>query len=266
MSSMLYAFVRRDFLMMVSYRLAFVYQIGSVLLVTAVLYVIGQTVGFQHGETVAGISRDYFDFLMAGFAFTDVLTLGLSAFPKAIRDGQVTGTLETMLLTHSRLFPLIVYSSVYSFFLNFFRLIIYIILAVFVFGLWSSVNLLSVILIFVLSIATFSSIGVMFAAFVLLFKQADAVVGLYGMASGLLGGVLFPLTVLPQWAHPIANLLPLSHALQGLRLGLAGTDPSGLWTQLGSLALMAAVLMPCSVMLFYRALNHAKMDGSLVQY
>lgn len=265
----LYAFVRRDQLIMSSYRFAFVSQLGAIAAIAAGLYFVGQVLlgsASDAQQAVAGISVDYFDYLFAGFAFTDVLTFGLSAFPRAIQSGQSAGTLEPMLLAHSRLFPLVVFSSVHGFLISLFRLLVYVLLATLVFGMWHGADLPAAAVVFVVAVVTFASLGALSTAFILVLKRGDPIVGLYAAVAGLLGGALFPISMLPDWLQPFAGLVPLTHALNGMRLALHGAPLFDVLPEVGALLLMDAVFLPAAVFAFNWALNRAKREGSLVQY
>ena len=266
MISIATAFIRRDFLIWASYRLAFLWQILGVIGMVGVVYFVGQYVGEGLTEPVQGLSVDYFDYLITGIAFTDVLTLGLGALPGTIRAGQQSGTLEAMLLAHFRLFSIIIYSSTFGLLLSLVRLTIYTSMAVFVFNLWHEANMISVIVIFLLSSVVFTCLGVLSASFTLVLKRGDPVVGIYGLLSALLGGVLFPVSILPAWIQPLSQFVPLFHALNGIRFALGGASLAELRVEVLSLLVMVIIFFPLSIVIFRWAINRAKMEGSLVQY
>jgi ABC-2 type transport system permease protein len=231
-----------------------------------VVYFVGQYVGEGLTEPVQGLSVDYFDYLITGIAFTDVLTLGMGALPGTISEGQKSGTLEAMLLAHFRLFSIIIYSSAFSLLLSLIRLTVYTSMAVFVFDLWHKANLFSVIVIFLLSTIVFTCLGVLSASFTLVIKRGDPVIGIYGLLSALLGGVLFPVSILPEWVQPVSTFVPLFHALNGIRFALGGASLAELKVEVFSLLVMVIIFFPLSVVTFRWAINRAKMEGSLVQY
>lgn len=260
------AFVRRDQLIMASYRFSFLAQVIGVIAIVIGLHFVGTVLlaGAQH--TVEGMSRDYFDFLLTGLAFGDMFTIGLTAFPRTVQAGQAAGTLETMLLAHFRLPTLVIFSSAHGFLVSFFRFVIYTVMGVLVFGLWHDANLLSIACVFLLSVLVFGALGMLSTAFILVLKQGDPVMAAYGAATLVLGGLLFPVTVLPDWLQLLANFVPFTHALSGMRLALRGAPITDLFPQLGSLVAMNLVFIPAAVVTFNWALDRAKMEGSLVQY
>ena len=52
---------------------------------------------------------------------------------------------------------------------------------------------------------------------VLAFKRADPSSWLVQGLSYLLGGVYYPVAVLPEWGQTLANILPITHALEAMR-------------------------------------------------
>ena len=72
---------------------------------------------------------------------------------------------------------------------------------------------------------------------------------------------------LPAWLQPASALLPITHALEAMRLAvLRGAGLADLWKPIGALAVFAAILLPIGVLAFSIAVRRAKRTGSLVQY
>jgi len=74
---------------------------------------------------------DYFSFVLIGIAFSDYLGVGLGSFAGTIREGQMLGTLEAMLVTPTRVHSIILFSSIWQFLLTSIRVLAYILLGVF---------------------------------------------------------------------------------------------------------------------------------------
>jgi ABC-2 type transport system permease protein len=74
------------------------------------------------------------------------------------------------------------------------------------------------------------SLGIFASAFARTEQQALQFLPLVVVPQGLLSGVLFPLTSLPEWLQWIARLLPLTYAIEALRdamiKGLGLLDPN----------------------------------------
>jgi len=262
------AFLRRDFLTDASYRMAWVLQSVEILLIATITYFLGQFLRQQGLGAVTSFAHDYFSFVILGIAFFDYLGTALNSFSHAIREGQVTGTLETLLVSQTRLETVVLGSSLYPFLSSTARVTSYLVLGAIFFGLpLGSANWGAALLLLVLSLVAFSSFGILSASFTLLFKRGDPFTWLLLGASGLLGGVFYPITALPPWLKAVAQLLPITYCLEGVRRALlAGEGVTELWRETLILSLFAAVGLPLALAVLRWSVRRAKMTGTLAQY
>lgn len=262
------AFLKRDFSQALSYRLSFLMQMGGILFNVAIFYFMAQLFGNAVAPQLADYGGDYFSFVLIGLAFTGFLGLSLSSFAQSIREGQMMGTLEVMLLSPTRLSTILLSSSLWAYVLTTFRVIVYLIVGALIFGAsLSQANIGTSLLVMLLSIASFSGIGIISASFVLLTKKGDPIAWVLGGASSLLAGVYYPITVLPDWLEPISRFLPLTYALDAMRLSmLQGYSLYELRFDILILLAFTFFLTPLSFLIFCQALKRAKREGSLVQY
>ena len=101
----------------------------------------------------------------------------------------------------------------------------------------------------------------------MIFKRGDPVNWIVSSSFELLGGIYYPITILPAGLKAISHLLPITYALKALRgVLLAGYSFSQIKTEILALVAFAVVLFPLSIILFEFALKWAKRDGSLSQY
>jgi ABC-2 type transport system permease protein len=125
----------------------------------------------------------------------------------------------------------------------------------------------SLFLVLPLVLLTFVGLGLVSAAGTMITRRTNPLGVVLGSASIFLSGVFYPVTVLPVWLQSAGQLLPLTHALNALRMALlAGAPPSDLASSLGLLAAFAGILGPAGVGLFAYALRRARVDGSLAHY
>jgi ABC-2 type transport system permease protein len=118
-----------------------------------------------------------------------------------------------------------------------------------------------------LSIASFSGFGILSAAIVLIIKKGDPIAWVFGGVSSLLSGVYYPISVLPDWLTPLSRLLPMTYALDAMRLAmLKGYSLYDVRFDVLVLAGFALILTPLSFYAFRSALKRAKMEGSLIHY
>ena len=82
--------------------------------------------------------------------------------------------------------------------------------------------------------------------------------------SGLVGGMMYSISVLPAPLRFLARLIPVTYSLEGMRAALlAGAGWRQLWPSLGALLLFAAILIPLSFLVFAWALRRTKVTGTL---
>jgi ABC-2 type transport system permease protein len=82
--------------------------------------------------------------------------------------------------------------------------------------------------------------------------------------SGLVGGTLYPISVLPGPLRFLARLIPSAYSLEGMRTALlSGAGWRELWPSIAALLLFAAILIPLSFVVFGRALRRTKVTGAL---
>lgn len=262
------AFVRRDLLIESSYKFAFVLELLASVFPVVSLYFVGKLVGGQGAQSLERYGGQYFPFAMVGIAVTQYFTLALATFANTIRRSQMAGCLEAMLNTRTAPQTLVILSSLYSFVAK----TVHVALVFLVGTVWlgadlSRANWGGAGVVLILTILTFSSLGIFSAALIVVLKKGDPIEWIFGSVSALVGGALFPVAVMPAWMQTLATLLPITYSLDGMRLAvLQGAPLAALWKEIAVLAAMAAVLLPVSVLAFSRAVEKGRRDGSLMHY
>jgi ABC-2 type transport system permease protein len=261
-------FLRRDFKEQMSYRLSFVLQFFGMLFSSSSFYFVSQLLGASATQYLGSYGGDYFSFVLIGIAFVGYQGVALHSFAGVVQSAQSTGTLEAMLVTPTRLSTILFSSSLWNFVFTSFRVLLYILLGVFVFGAdLRNANVLAGFVVLCLTIVTLSGIGILSACFVMVFKRGNPVDFLFGSLSTLLGGVYYPIEVLPSWLQILARLFPLTYSLEAMRRALlVGESLADLWREVTVLAAFSVLLLPLSLIAFRYAVRQAKRDGSLTQF
>ncbi len=262
------SFLKRDLSLSLSYRLSFLLQIFGIFFSVATFYFLSQLFGKALVPQLDKYGGDYFSFALIGIAFTGYISLSLSNFAASIREGQMMGTLEIMLLSPTRLSAILVSSSLWSYLLATVNALIYLLVGTLIFGFSTShVNIISALVVMVLSIASFSGVGILSAAVVMLVKQGNPISWLFGGVSSLLAGVFYPISVLPDWLEPVSRFIPLTYTLDAMRLAvLKGSSLAELRVDILVLFGFTVILTPLAFLAFRKALKRAKIEGSLTQY
>jgi ABC-2 type transport system permease protein len=262
------AFFKRDLSFNLSYRTFFFLSSFGILFNVASTYFLSKLFGNSLVSQLSEYGGNYFAFALIGVAFNGYLTVSLSNYAQSIRDGQVQGTLEIMLLSPTRLSTILLSSSLWSYFFTTLNVVVYMLAGTLIFGFSiSDANILTALVVLVLSVASFSSIGILSAAAVLVVKKGDPVAAIYGSISTLLAGVYYPISVLPGPLAVMSKFLPLTYALDAMRLAmLKGYTLYQVRYDLLVLVGFSLVLTPLALLVFRLALKRAKKEGSLVHY
>ena len=257
-----WAFLKRDLATDLSYKLSFAFQLANILIAIAAFYFLSHMLG-------RGAFRGYepFAFILVGIAVNDYMTTSMACYGQAIRGNQPMGTLKMVLATPTSPTAFVLLSSLYPVLRSAFDALLYVLAGV-LFGVeLGRVNVAGVLAIFLLSVMAFSSIGILSATFTLVFKRGDPLMWLFGGLSWLLGGVYYPVDVLPRFLRDAAKLLPITHALAGMRAALlGGASLHELAPELGILAIFAVIGLPLSLAGFAWGVRRARVSGSIAHF
>jgi ABC-2 type transport system permease protein len=261
----LWAFIRRDFLSLVSYRLAFFLQVFGMFFSLAAFYYMTKMMN-PEAEGLNGIPP--FDYLLIGLAFLSYFSTALYAFATKIRSEQTLGTLEAMLVSPTRTHLVIFASAAWDFTYGAFRILLYLTIAVLFFGVELEVNSWTALLLgVVLTSMSSAGIGILSASFIIYFKRGDPINFLLSGATTFLGSVFFPVEQLPGWVQGFAKFVPLAWSLRVVRGALLqGQTLADLREALLILAGLTLLLLPSGLWASRFAIRKAKREGSLIQY
>ncbi len=265
-----YEFLRRDAKIAMSYRFQFFVQVAGVLSICFTFFFLALMLAkVEHGiGALQKYGGGYFGFVLVGIAFSTYLDAALRTFGLAIRQAQMTGTLEAMLTTRTRIGPLIAGSAVYTLLFTTVRSGLFIVFGALIFRVpvhletWPGA-----VAILGLTITSTLALGIFAAGFIVLFKQGDPVTAAIAGLSWLLSGILYPKEILPAWVQRIAEFLPMTHTLESMRLVLlTGAEPAQLSRSIAYLALFSVVGIPLALLWFGYAVGRARIAGSLAKY
>src|SRR2546422_3739136 len=111
-------------------------------------------------------------------------------------------------------------------------------------------NILGSVMIFGLSLAIAVALGILAAALQLAIQKGSALVWLLGSGIWFMTGTLFPVAALPKPLQVAAELIPITHSLDGMRLALLqGADFAMLGPEIGILSVFL-ILLPLSLLVF----------------
>ncbi len=260
------AFLRRDAIVDFSYRGSFVFTVAGALFSLWSLFFLGEFLGGA-SPLLQRFGGDYFHFALVGVAVTVPLRAGMASVSRRVRELQLMGGLETLASAPVPPFGSVLLLALYPQLSSVLRGAALFFLGIAVFGArFPEASATGALCALALGVVAYLAFGILSASFVIVFKRGDPVAWAVDALTFLVSGIFYPVEVLPAILHPIARLVPATHALQALRRSLLhGAGPAELGAELGALALFAAVLLPVSAVVLRLALRKAARDGSLGQ-
>ncbi|HEU4798948.1 MAG TPA: ABC transporter permease [bacterium] len=175
-------------------------------------------------------------FIVIGTTAWMWLNITLWAVGTSLRTDQVRGVLESNWLTPAPRFALLLGTAASQAVLALAVLALSLVEFRVLLGIHFSANVGSAVAVVVLTIPWVYGLAMAFAAVVLRFKEANAMVYLVRGVFMVFAGITFPLTVLPDWMARVAAYLPLTHTIEALRAALLqGAGPAALRTHLAFL-------------------------------
>ncbi len=266
----IWAYLARDWRLELSYRMQFFLRILSILIVVTTLFFISRIfTGFTDPRFTQW--RDPLAAWLTGLAVLNYFMTGFSSLANAIRQEQVQGTLESVLMTPISVPTVIVASSAWDFVQATFFSFLYLLFGWLFFDVHYRGSFLLALVFLLLTTVVLSCLGILSASFAMVFKRGDPFGVFLGAGSALFSGVFFPTQLINQYAGAgvagISRILPPTYGLEGIRRVLIeGEGFAQVREPFLTLVVFLAVLLPFSLWVFGRAVRRAKREGSLIQY
>lgn len=260
------AFVRRDFLVAWSYRASFVTDWVGLLVQAFLFTFIGKLIDQNQLPTYNGTQTTYVEFVAIGISLSVFVQIGLTSMSAGLRQEQLIGTLESLLMTPTATTTIQLGAVMYQLIYVPIRTAVFLVLmAVFAGADFVATGLLPAAILLVAFIPFIWGLGVASAAAVLTFRR-----GAGGIAFGvglmtIASGAYFPLELLPHWIETLANLNPMAIAIEGMRDGLIGGSVS-VAPRLAVLVPASAAALCLGVFAFRRAVRRELRKGTLGLY
>jgi ABC-2 type transport system permease protein len=257
------AVMRRDLTVYLSYRTRLVSQaLTSVFSLTLFFYIsrLVHVEGFRS-------SAAYFGFVVVGISMVGVLYSCFS-IPELVRQELVAGTFDRLVLSPFGAVRSVVAMSIFPLLYSFVLAAMTLTIGCVVFGLqlhWSTVPLSVPAM--ALALLAFLPFGLLFAALTIVIKQGSVGTSWVIALLSIVGGLYFPVALLPHWVQTAAKLQPFTPAtgvLRHLLVNSPSAEPTSL--ALAKLALSAAVLIPVAMLIVAGATRLAQRRGTIIEY
>jgi ABC-2 type transport system permease protein len=257
------AVMRRDLYVYLSYRTRLVSQVLTAVFSLTLFYYVSRLVhvsGF-------GSHDAYFGFVVVGISLVSVMYSCFS-IPELVRQELIAGTFDRLLLSPFGAIRSVLAMTMFPMLYSFLLAIITLSLGCVIFGLqlhWSTVPL-SIPVMFLVLLA-FLPFGMLFAALTVVVKQGNVGTSWVIALLSIIGGLYFPVSLLPNWLQTAAKLQPFTAATDLLRHLLVGSSlGESPKTSLLKLVGFAAVLLPLSIFALSRAILFGQRRGTIIEY
>jgi ABC-2 type transport system permease protein len=255
--------VRRDATLYLSYKAQAFTQVLGLLFNLTLFYYISQLLTAESVDSPGG----YFAFVVVGLVIVQVLTTSLGITPAQVRQELVSGTIERFLVSAHGPASGIVGMMLFPLANAFATGAVMLILAATVFGLPLAPTAPLAIPVAMLGAVAFMPFALLLVAAVVSFKQAAS--GTQFIVSGvaIVGGLYFPVTLLPdslEWLSEVQPFTPAVDLLRHLLVGTPLTDTVAI--ELLKLVAFAAVLLPGGLFALRASLRHGQRAGTIAEY
>jgi ABC-2 type transport system permease protein len=262
------AFMRRDLLVMLSYRAAFAGDLFYIAVQAVMFGFVAELIDDSKLPSYGGVPASYFDFVMIGVIITTVCTVLLQRVATAVRQEQMIGTLEALLVTPTSATTVQVGSVAFDLVFVPIRMALLLAAVAITLGLGYELSGVLPSLVLLAGLVPFVwGLGLVTAAAIVTFRRGTGPLGVIMSVLGLASGAFFPLTLLPDWIQRLAEANPVAIVLEGARealIGGAGWDAVG--TNALLLGAVSGLAMLGGVQAFRAALAREHRRGTLGLY
>ena len=262
------AFLRRDLLLAWSYRMVFFSDLANLAAQMLLFFYIGKLVPREALPTYGDTPATYLEFVTIGLVINVFVQVALTRMADALRQEQMIGTLEALMVTPTATATVQLGSAVFDLVYMPLRTAVFLAFMVIVAGVQLEPSGIAPSAVILIAFIPFVwGLGIASAAGILTFKRGSGVMGFGALLLGLTSGAFFPLSLLPAWIAALAEYNPLAVAIEGLREALLGGTG---WTEVGSALLLLIPLSALSLLagslLFRLALRRERRRGTLGLY
>jgi ABC-2 type transport system permease protein len=259
----LHAILRRDLLTAIRHRSGFAITFVGLLTQLTAFYFLSRAIG--PGFRPGGV--EYFPFLLVGTGLYTFFVMSTQAFLSTVQEAQQTGTMEVLMTTSTPPAELVVLSSISAFSGNLVNLAVYLLAGVTIFQVSVHANILSCVTVLILSLVIALALGIAAATLQVTFQKGSALLWLLSSGLWFLSGAMFPVESLPHPLALVAHAIPLTYAVEGMRLALLQDQSvAAMAPTLGALAAFGSVLLPLALWGLSVSLRHARQNGTLSFY
>lgn len=222
------------------------------------------------GGTPPGLDKygdNIIAFMIIGNLFNALSMLMMNSLKGQIQAEQGRGTLEAIALTRAGIFRFALAGSVFGFISTIISAVIIVSIFGNVFNFEYDINVLGLIASILMAAVGMWSIGLCAAAYILVSKKGEPITWIVTTFLALFSGVMFPLSVFPDWLARIAMLFPTAGMLHAIRISLFdGATNAEVAMALSTTIVMTVILLPLGLFMWNYCIDRVRREGTLGTY
>ncbi|MGC9071497.1 MAG: ABC transporter permease [Acidilobus sp.] len=250
-----------------TYRTQIVLNVFSWVLPVFTYYFTGTALGARIVRGMGLAPQAYTPFIVIGLAFQGYVSSVVTTISQRLRNEQLMGTIEYYLMTQSGVLGMLVYSSLWGFLMNSMSMAVTLTIGYALGVRYAASGTTSAVLVTLELLIATLGLSMLAGGIVMITKQGNPIAFFFSVITQLIAGTVFPVTVLPYWVRLVSYSVPLTIALEALRLSvLEGYGVVRLAAYELGLLVYDVVLLPVGVIVYRLGFDRARKEGTLSEY
>ena len=232
------------------------------------LALFGSMFGSINIPALENYGGNFISYILVGSIGWSFLWVIMSTTSESLSTEMMLGTLESILITPTKLFTLMISYALFGCFFGLITILFLTITGFFIFGIsvfaCASIYTLTI---FILSATMMMGFGLIFGGLTIWLKYIGDTVPFLQNFSMFFCGVYFPISVLPTFIQPISKFVPFYYSIEGMRTSLNTNAPvSEILYYIIVLIFLSIISILVGIFVLHKGLVKAKKDGSLAYY
>ena len=231
------------------------------------LVLFGSMFGSTNISALSSYGGNFISYILIGSIGWGFLWSIMGATSQSLNSEMMMGTLESVLLTSTKLYTLMISYAIFGCLFGLATIAILMTVGYFMFSISVFANAtIFTLIVFILS-TMMMGFGLIFGGLTMWLKNIGETILLLQNIAMFFCGVYFPISVLPSYIKPLANIMPFYYSIEGLRLSLIPTTPTYKMVEFIVILLALSVLfIVIGLITLHLGLIKAKKDGTLAFY
>ena len=263
------AIFKKDLLIALSYRGAFVMEFITILFSLLLVFFIANFIDSQTNELNKEINKGYFHFVFWGLITQDLMIKIVGASSRDLLSYKTSGILEELIQLPSAQLTVILGSNLYPIFMSLIRIILCLLVGSFLIG-ETFINFSDIfffIFNLVFLITSFISVGLIASSYTLFFFKTGPIPIFFITFSIIFGSTYFPAELLPFSLDNLSFITPLSAALENFRM-LSSDDFNVIvfLLNLFKILVLNVIFISIALLALKASFRYAKKNGTFLHY